>query len=389
MNKIQAYILHKENEKFNSCDDNFSFNAEKLNFAVCDGSSSDFFSKIYSRVLSDKYSEIGGDMFSAAIISELNNQWREQVKEEIEEAGCRPGSFPFVHYQRRDPGCSTFICLSFHNDNTKPTFDFYALGDSMAFFIPKGEYIPEIQISSDSNDDFSFNPNIHFGYTPPIASSYSTKWLDLMKKGTGRQLKEGSFIMVTDAIAEWLLRNDGVSKEEKFKEILAIDSQKKFTSYVKEIRDKGAHMDDMTLVIISIDDIHELQFSQENIDKYDYRTIVQKQSNKLKPQEPTVEPHELEVVHKEPVVDLQEQVDNLQEQVKELNTIINQLQKEKEELQKTLNEKKKDLQTGKPSTAEAKKQTEKNISKQRIINYVCWVLMLISLIANVFFCLWT
>ena len=341
MNRIQAYILHKESEKFNSCDDNFSFDEEKLNFAVCDGSSSDFFSKIYSQVLSDKYSEIGGDMFCPEIISELNNQWREQVKEEIEEAGCRPGSFPFVHYQRRDPGCSTFVCLSFHNDNTKPTYDFYALGDSMAFFIPKGEFIPEIQISSDSNDDYSFDPDIHFGYTPPIASSYSTKWLDLIKKGKGRQLREGSFVMVTDAIAEWLLRNDGVSKEAKFKEILAIDSQEKFTSYVKEIRDKGAHMDDMTLVIISIDDINKLQFSQENIDKYDYRTITQKQSKIVKSHGPTEEPQEPEVVRKEPVEVLQKQVEDLQEQVKELILIINQLQKEKKELQKTLGEKKK------------------------------------------------
>ena len=367
MNKVQAYILHKESEKFNSCDDNFNFNEEKLNFAVCDGSSSDFFSKIYSRILSDEYSEKGGEMFTPEKISDLNAQWREKVKEEIEEAGCRPGSFPFVHYQRRDPGCSTFVCLSFHKDETCPTFDFYVLGDSVIFFIPRGEYKPELQISSDSIDDYSFNPDVHFGYTPPIASSYCTEWIDLMKKEIGMPLREGTFVMVTDAVAEWLLRNDDVSPEDKFKEILTIDSQKEFESYVKAIRNKGAHMDDMTLVIISIDDINELEFSQENIDKYDYRTIAQEQSKKANPLEPTVDsleptvdspeptvnppeptadsleptmnPQEQETVQKEPVDEYKEQIEDLQEKVKELNIIIEQLQKENENLQ-NLNKKK-------------------------------------------------
>lgn len=370
MNKVQAYILHKESEKFSSCDDNFNFDTKKLNFAVCDGSSSDFFSKIYSRVLSDKYSEIGGEMFSSSIISELNNQWREMVKEEIEGAGCRPGSFPFVHYQRRDPGCSTFVCLSFHSDDTNPTFDFYALGDSMVFFIPKGEYIPKLQISSDSNDDYSFNPDVHFGYTPPIASSYSTKWLDLMKKEIGNKLTEGSFVMVTDAIAEWLLRNDGMSKEDKFKEILSVDSQEKFTSYVREIRDNGAHMDDMTLLKIYIDDINELKFSQDNIDSFDYRAIALEQShnekthtteNPLPKIDDVVSTGNVFTVSDEDCKDESidcEETASLKKKVEDLQKKVEDLQKKNEELQKRNEELQKDQ----------KKKNCKNLQQKKDLN---------------------
>ena len=380
MNKIKAYILPKEREPFINCDDNFSFNEEKLNFAVCDGSSSDFFSKIFSRLLSDYYSETGSDMFTPEIILDLNSQCREKVKEELDRAGCRPGSFPYVHFLRRDPGCSTLVCLSFHNDRENPTFDFYALGDSMIFFIPKGEYIPELQISSDSDEDYSFNPNINFGYTPPIASSYSTEWLTLMKKEAERPLKEGTFVMVTDALAEWLLRNVEVSPEDKFKEILEIDSQEKFESYIRDIRVKGAHMDDMTLVVISIDDVNELRF--ENIDKFDYRAIAQEQSHKEKHQtsnpeediveEPSKESEEIICQAKnleESDHEVQEIVDEPEESLDILREKNEDLQKENEDLQKEnelLRKENDDLR--KSITDEKKKNHSKTLDQKKKYN---------------------
>jgi serine/threonine protein phosphatase PrpC len=268
MNRVEGYITAHIGDNINECDDNFSINLSKCSFAVADGSSSDFFSKIYSRLLADTFVEESVSMFEESKIKDINNKWQLLVREKLDNAGCKPGSFPFVRFQKRDPGCSTLIGLKLYKEGDVLKFRCAGLGDSLLFFIPEGSHVPTVQFSSDSNEDFSLDQSVKFGYTPVISTSYSTKWLENIIHYEG-VLEKGTFYLMTDGLAEWILRKESGDIAEKFSILNNIKSQDEFASYVNTIRDNGAHNDDMTLVKIYIDDLL-LEFSESESIIYDY-----------------------------------------------------------------------------------------------------------------------
>lgn len=270
MNRVEGYIAAHIGDGINECDDNFSVSFDKCGFAVADGSSSDFFSKIYSRLLVDAFIEDASEMFEEGRIKGLNDKWRLLVREKLDRAGCKPGSFPFVRFQKMDPGCSTLIGLKLFNAGGLAKFRCSGIGDSVLFFIPEGESIPTIQFSSDSNKGFSLDQDVNFGYTPVLAISYSTQWLDKVISLEG-VLEKGIFFLMTDGLAEWILRKDNGSIVDKFKTLKSIQSQEEFILYVNSIRNSGAHNDDMTLVKIHIDSL-QLEFDESESVIFDYRT---------------------------------------------------------------------------------------------------------------------
>lgn len=274
MNRVEGYITAHIGDNINECDDNFSVSFDKCCFAVADGSSSDFFSKIYSRLLADAFIENASGMFEEIQIKAINDNWRLIVREKLDKAGCKPGSFPFVRFQKMDPGCSTLIGLKLFNDGNLVKFRCSGLGDSVLFFIPEGASVPTIQFSSDSNKDFSLDQDVRFGYTPVISRSYSTQWLDNIINFEG-VLEKGIFYLMTDGLAEWILRKDNGNIADKFELLNNIHSQEEFIIYVDSIRNSGAHNDDMTLVKIHIDSL-QLEFNKSESVIFDYRTEQEK-----------------------------------------------------------------------------------------------------------------
>lgn len=274
MNRVEGYITAHIGDNINECDDNFSVSFDKCCFAVADGSSSDFFSKIYSRLLADAFIENASGMFEKTQIKAINDNWRLLVREKLDKAGCKPGSFPFVRFQKMDPGCSTLIGLKLFNDGNLVKFRCSGLGDSVLFFIPEGVSVPTIQFSSDSNKDFSLDQDVRFGYTPVISRSYSTQWLDNIINFEG-VLEKGIFYLMTDGLAEWILRKDNGNIADKFELLNNIHSQEEFINYVDSIRNSGAHNDDMTLVKIHINSL-QLEFNKSESVIFDYRTEQEK-----------------------------------------------------------------------------------------------------------------
>lgn len=283
MNRIEGFITAHIGDSINECDDNFAYNLDSCNFAVADGSSSDFFSKIYAKLLADKFVENPLEFYNADNISDINSIWRSLVKDKLDAAGCRPGSFPYVRFQKMDPGCSTLIGLSFFEDEGVIKYHCSGLGDSVLFFKPKNHTVPTLQFSSYSKEDYSLDQSVEFGYTPIISRSYSTQWLENIKDFTGL-MSEGVFYLMTDGMAEWILREDNGTIEDKFLELDNIHSQDDFIRYVDRIRANGAHNDDMTLLKIYIDDV-VLNFDSKSSVIYDYRkeqSIIEDKENELR-----------------------------------------------------------------------------------------------------------
>ena len=274
MNRIESFITAHIGDGINECDDNFAVNFENKCFAVADGSSSDFFSNLYARILADTFVSEGEGMFAEEKIKDINLKWRDQVQQKLKEAGCKPGSFPFVRFQKRDPGCSTLIGLHLYKSNEGPKFRCSGLGDSVLFFIPKGEKKPSIQFSSYSNEKYTLDQTVVFGYVPIISRSYSTKWIEDIKE-VEMPLQEGVFYLMTDGLAEWILRRDNGDISEKFEALSIIHSQEDFLLYIDDIRSSGAHNDDMTLMKVYIDDL-ALSFDHTQDNVYDYRSEIAK-----------------------------------------------------------------------------------------------------------------
>ena len=272
MNRVESFITAHIGDNINECDDNFAVNIANNRFAVADGSSSDFFSNIYAKLLADTFVAEGKEMFEEERIKELNLTWRNQVQQKLSDAGCKPGSFPYVRFQKMDPGCSTLIGLHLYESDADLKYRCSGLGDSVLFFIPKGEKIPSLQFSSYSNKEYSLDQSVEFGYVPIISRSYSTKWIDDLKEVEGK-LQEGVFYLMTDGLAEWILRRDNGEIFEKFEMLSNIHSQEDFLSYIDDIRSKGAHNDDMTLMKVYIDNL-SLSFDSSLENVYDYRSAA-------------------------------------------------------------------------------------------------------------------
>ena len=75
---------------------------------------------------------------------------------------------------------------------------------------------------------------------------------------------------MTDGLAEWILRQDNGKIEEKFDSLMNLHTQKDFLLYIENIRSKGAHNDDMTLMKVYIDSL-TLSFDEATSNIYDYR----------------------------------------------------------------------------------------------------------------------
>lgn len=274
MNQVESFITAHIGDRINECDDNFSIDLEKCRFAVADGSSSDFFSNLYARILTDAFIIEGNEMFVEKRINELNSKWRRLVQSKLDEAGCKPGSFPYVRFQKMDPGCSTLIGLQLYKENGELRYKCSGLGDSVLFFVPKDEVVPTLQFSSYSNEQYTLDQSIVFGYVPVISRSYSTKWLENIQF-VDRKLQPGVFYLMTDGLAEWILRKDNGDISEKFATLSNLHTQNDFLLYIDDIRSKGAHNDDMTLMKIYIDS-ESLLFDRSMENVYDYRSVIRK-----------------------------------------------------------------------------------------------------------------
>ena len=86
MNRVESFITAHIGDRINECDDNFAVDVQNCRFAVADGSSSDFFSSIYARLLADTFITEGRDMFTEEKIKEINTKWLGLVKEKLDEA---------------------------------------------------------------------------------------------------------------------------------------------------------------------------------------------------------------------------------------------------------------------------------------------------------------
>ena len=284
MNTIRTFITAKTGSPISSSDDHFAYKSEKLNFAVSDGSSCSLASRIYSRMLVDHFVDMGDEMFNLETCSKLTREWRAETARRIEEQGNPYYLTNLLNSMK--PADATFVGLSIYQENATFKWKGYSIGDSVLFFFPKEKDQPIIQVTTNSNESLEFNPNIVFSNNPFAASTYNHKWLDKILKTPSFYLEEGVFVMMTDALAEWFLQAKDDTPENKFKILLNLTSQEEFVSLIAKKRSEKTgqnesvlHDDDVTLMIIEIDDLITFKTDKtlKEIVRNDYRPVIVKE----------------------------------------------------------------------------------------------------------------
>lgn len=272
--KIRGYIMSKKGELYSDCRDNYALDASLHRFAISDGVSRSFFPGIWSELLVTSF--VNSSTQINILISSCQEEWMRQVKSIVESPDVK--YFTRNAYNRKTPGMATFVGLVFSEKDK--TWHATALGDSYLFFIPdKAANFKTDLIVLSSKDD----PEVFDNY-PDYFSSIGNHNGTI--KETGGQLQPGTFYMMTDALAEWFLKQ-GEYVSDKIK---VWNEQLHFERYIEGLRDhEEISNDDTSILIIEISGDGQDSFSYELVAVSDLKKLITQQTEEKQMNEISIE----------------------------------------------------------------------------------------------------
>lgn len=234
--KIKGFITSKKSELYSDCADNYAINKEHNKFAISDGVSKSFFPKIWSDLLVEKYVN-QKDWKDEEFILECQKEWQAKIDKIVSHPETK--WFTKSQYNRKDPALATFVGLQFLE--TEQKWIAQALGDSFLFFIPKESSEIEIQLSSKPDSE-----PIVFDNFPDYLSSIGNSHKGEKKSIKGEKIKEGTFYLMTDALAEWFLQDIELA----IPKLKNIQNQEQFLVTIEDERNTNRLNDDDSAVLI-------------------------------------------------------------------------------------------------------------------------------------------
>ena len=241
---IKGYITSKESELFSDCADRYDYNETHHKFAISDGVSKSFFPKFWAEYLVEEFvskEKVEDDTF----LPECQEKWLRKITEIVNKPTVK--WFTQNAFNKNSPALATFVGLQFFEKEKK--WEASALGDSFLFFVPKKrKTFDDCFIISSKKEP------IIFDNFPDYFSSIGEKFKGNIKKTSKRDLKDGTFYLMTDALAEWFINE----KENAIGKIDVWENQKDFERFIDEERQsKKLGNDDSAILIINVDKVHK------------------------------------------------------------------------------------------------------------------------------------
>lgn len=263
--KIRGFVMSKKGELYADCRDNYAWNADYHKFAISDGVSKSFFPGIWSELLVKQYVNEPDTQALEAVVTTCQQCWFNQVTDIVN--GSDTKYYTRNAYNNKTPGLATFVGLTLQEK--EKTWHSVALGDTFLFFVPEGfsDFEKELRIHSSKEDPITFD---NF---PDYFSSIGNQHKGEKTERQGA-LTAGTFYLMTDALAEWFLKQ-GVNAVGKIAVWL---DQAHFERYINELRDTDEiNNDDTTILIIELTDDGETSFSYEESIVSDLKELIAKQ----------------------------------------------------------------------------------------------------------------
>lgn len=238
MKREFAGTCPKELQEAGSNEDQSAFSEDGARFALCDGASESYNSRLWAKVLAEKFASnpaFGPEWLAEALKDYISGHDFEAMTWS-QHAGFDRGSF------------STLLGIEFDLENR--TVDVLAIGDCVAVLID-GERFVEAWPFADP-ERFKEHPTLLATKSEHNAFvSESGFWTHSFKTFHLNACHAPRLVCMTDALAEWTLRGirDG---EPTLSRLLSLDSEAGLTKLVLEERvAKRMRVDDSTLIVVS------------------------------------------------------------------------------------------------------------------------------------------
>jgi hypothetical protein len=265
---IKGFITCKRAEQYIDCADNYAVNKNSHRFSISDGVSRSFFPKIWSEILVTQYVE-RTDLKENELIKVCQNEWQERIDEIVSLPDTK--WFTKTQYNRKDPALATFVGLQFFEKEKKWTST--TRGDSFLFFVPtdyKDYHKDLVKLSSKAEP-------IVFDNFPDYLTSIGESHRGRSKVKYGN-LRNGTFYLMTDALAEWFI-NEGKNAPEKIK---YWKSQAEFERFISQEIDKNLLTnDDCAILCIELSEANRKGIEYNKIQVTDLSELINNQKAKI------------------------------------------------------------------------------------------------------------
>lgn len=263
---IKGFITSKKSELYSDCADNYAFNRQHNMFAISDGVSKSFFPKIWSDILVNKYVE-QNNWKDEDFIIECQKEWQNKIDKIVNQPEVK--YYTRNAYIKKNPALATFVGLQFIESEEK--WVAHAQGDSFLFFIPKGSTEIGIKLSSKPEP-------IEFDNYPDYLSSIAIHSHKGERKSVRGEIKEGTFYLMTDALAEWFLQNT----EQVTHKLSNVQNQEQFLVTIEDERKANRlNDDDSAILIINITDDRKKEITYSEIEIVLLSDIIVKQEEEI------------------------------------------------------------------------------------------------------------
>lgn len=261
---IKGFITCKSAEQYIDCADNYAVNESSHRFSVSDGVSKSFFPKIWSEILVSQFVE-RTDLKESELIKVCQDEWQKRIDEIVSLPETK--WFTKSQYSRKDPALATFVGLHFLEK--EKMWSAFALGDSFLFFVPKGykDYQKELIRLSSKVEPIVFDnfPD----YLTSIGESHKGR-----AKEKGGNLRNGTFYLMTDALAEWFIKEE----ENAIGKITVWKSQADFEKFIVQAIDENQLAnDDCAILCIELSESDGNGIKYENIQVTDLNDLINDQ----------------------------------------------------------------------------------------------------------------
>lgn len=251
---IHSFWLPKLGSSASEYEDAFALSgtgtirSSEMRFAVADGASESYLAGRWANVLCENFAKHGA-LDHRTLVTSAILEWQQIVLEYVaqrEESGN-----PIQWYEEPGIARGAFATLCgiefrgamFGDGKWEAT----SLGDSCIMQVRKDTVITAFPI--ESSEAFGYTPEL-FPTKPPSID----KVLEYMKSDSGTFKTGDTFFLMTDAMANWFLRQ--VERGRKpWDELKALNPKKMelFGDWINNLREnKKIHNDDVTLVIVEI-----------------------------------------------------------------------------------------------------------------------------------------
>lgn len=258
---IKGFITCKSAEQYIDCADNYAVNKSSHRFSVSDGVSKSFFPKVWSEILVTQFVE-KTDLKENELIKVCQKEWQKKIDEIVSLPDTK--WFTKSQYNRKDPALATFVGLQFFEKEKKWTAS--ALGDSFLFFVPKEfkDYQKElVKLSSKSEP-------IVFDNFPDYLTSIGDSHKGRAKEKSGN-LRNGTFYLMTDALAEWFIKEG----ENAIGKITVWKSQADFERFITQaIEENQLTNDDCAILCIELSEVEKIGIDYSKIQVTDLNDLI-------------------------------------------------------------------------------------------------------------------